>query len=453
VLLREVIHLARPTIVRLEHWLTARARTHAAHPAVETPRGTLTYAELDAAAAAAARRLAARGVGRGDRVAVALEPGLGLAALVHAVPKLGAALVPLNPAAPPAELDRLTTVAGAHSLLREMPDGDEADVELETESPVGDGMLVVLTSGTTGQPRPVELSLGNIQASALASSWNLGVDPEDRWLAVLPLFHIGGLSILTRSAVYGTTAVIHDSFDADRVRDALEDGGITLASFVPTMLRRLRDAGLEQAPRLRAALLGGGPVPPDLLEWARGLGLPVIPTYGMTETCSQVATQDPEEALAGERGARPLEGAEIEIGAGGEILVRGAMVAAGALAEDGWLHTGDVGQIDAAGRLHVVGRLKDIIVTGGENVAPAEVEGVLQAHPAVTDSGVIGVPDPEWGEAVTAYVVLRSAADPAELIAHCASALSGYKVPKAIHVVDALPRNAAGKLIRGELPG
>jgi O-succinylbenzoic acid--CoA ligase len=452
VLFGEVGHLARPTIVRLEHWLTARARSHAAHPAVEAGERTLTYADLDEAAAAAARRLAALEVGRGDRVATTLGAGLEFAALLHAMPKLGAALVPLDPAAPSAAHARLMERAGARLLVDSPLDGPQADADLAVESAAGDVMLVIFTSGTTAEPKPVELTLGNLEASAVASSWNLGVDPKDRWLGVLPLFHVGGLSVLTRSAIYGTTAVLHESFDAAAVRAALEAGAITLASFVPTMLVRLREAGLERAPALRAALLGGGPIPSELLEWARELRLPVLPTYGMTETCSQIATMDPGEALAGQSGARPLEGAEIRVADDGEILVRGPMVAAGALAADGWLHTGDAGRFDEAGRLQVDGRIKETIVTGGENVAPAEVEGALLEHPAVADAGVVGVPDPEWGEAVTAYVVLASQATAAELIEHCARLLTRFKVPKAIHVVDSLPRNAAGKLLRAELP-
>jgi O-succinylbenzoic acid--CoA ligase len=344
--------------------------------------------------------------------------------------------------------------AAAATLLVDTPlDGAEADTDLLPACQDEDVMLVVFTSGTTAEPRAIELTAQNLLASAVASSWNLGVDPADRWLGVLPLFHVGGLSILTRSAVYGTTAVIHERFDPARVRAELERGSVTLASFVPTMLQRLRDEGLERAPALRAALLGGGPIPPELLDWARDRGLPVVPTYGMTETCSQIATMDPEDALAGERGARPLEGAEIEISDADEILVRGPMVARSALAADGWLHTGDLGRLDDEGRLHVEGRIKDTIVSGGENVAPAEVEAVLLQHEGVADAGVVGVADPDWGEAVTAYVVLSSAVEPDALIQHCAHALSRFKVPKSVHVVDSLPRNAAGKLLRGELGG
>jgi O-succinylbenzoic acid--CoA ligase len=212
------------------------------------------------------------------------------------------------------------------------------------------------------------------------------------------------------------------------------------------MLRRLADAGLEKAPALRAALLGGGPVPRDLLAWAAERSLPVLQTYGMTETCSQIAT-----ATATTGGARVLPGVELSISDEGEILVRGPMVSRGALATDGWLHTGDRGRLDGDGTLWVEGRLKDVIVTGGENVACAEVERVLEDHPAVVEAAVIGVPDPEWGEVVTAYVVLSNGVAAAELIDHCRQQLAAYKAPRAIHTVDALPRNAAGKLLRRSL--
>ena len=296
---------------------------------------------------------------------------------------------------------------------------------------------VIFTSGTTGEPKPVYLTAANHEASAIASAWNLGVDPGDRWLCCLPLWHVGGLSILHRSALYGTTAVLHDGFHAQRVREELESGGITQVSLVATMLRRLIDAGLGEWPTLRAALVGGGPVPSDLVEWAAGTGFPLIQTYGMTETASQVVT-----------GGRPLLGVDLEIAADGEILVSGPMVAPGATSEDGWLHTGDRGRLDANGSLHVEGRLDDMIVTGGENVAAAEVEAALLSHPAVADAAVVGQPNPEWGEAVTAYVVLAAEASDDELLTHCRQRLAAFKVPKSVHRRDELPRNAAGKLLR-----
>jgi O-succinylbenzoic acid--CoA ligase len=260
-----------------------------------------------------------------------------------------------------------------------------------------------------------------------------------------------------RSAVYGTAAIVHERFEVEAVRRSLESGEATLVSLVATQLRRLAQAGLTHAPALRAALVGGGPVPRDLLAWASERGLPVLQTYGMTETASQIATLPADEALAGRRGAsagRALPGVELRVDATtGEILVRGPSVARGALAADGWLHTGDRGRLDDDGYLWVEGRLDDVIVSGGENVSAAEVEDVLAAHPAVAEAAVVGREDPEWGQAVTAYVVLASGrtASDAELVAHCRARLAPHKAPKAIHRVVALPRTESGKVARGRL--
>jgi O-succinylbenzoic acid--CoA ligase len=291
--------------------------------------------------------------------------------------------------------------------------------------------------GAVFVPLDPELTYGNFKASADASAENLGVEPDDRWLCALPLFHVGGLSILTRSAVYGTCAVVHERFDAEAVRASLESGEATLVSLVATMVRRLRAAGLTRAPALRAALVGGGPVPRDLLDWGAEVGLPLLETYGLTETCSQIATP------------KLLPGVDVRIAADGEILVRGPMVAPGAIDADGWLHTGDRGRIDFDARLYVEGRLKDVIVSGGENVAAAEVEAALLAHPAVDDAAVVGRPDPEWGEAVVAYVVTTASDD--ELRAHCREHLSRHKVPRAFERVAELPRTESGKVLKGRL--
>jgi O-succinylbenzoic acid--CoA ligase len=423
----------------LDDWLTLRARTHADRPALITGGRTVLYRELDELAASCARRLAALGAGEGDRVATTLSPGLDFAVLLHALPRLGAVLVPLNTRDPYLEVESVLVVA---EPLR----GQEADVPLRSEVDPDAPQVVIHTSGTTAQPKPVELTYSNFAASAVASAWNLGVDPDDRWLCVMPLFHVGGLSILTRSAIYGTCAVVHDGFDSGAVRDSIESGEATLVSLVATMLRRLRTAGLERAPGLRAALIGGGPVPRDLLDWGREAGLPLLQTYGMTETCSQIAT-----AGAGDTRARALPGVELDTTAEGEILARGPMVAPGAVAGDGWLHTGDRGHIDDEGFLHVEGRIKDTIVTGGENVAAPEVEEALLSHPAVTDAAVVGRPDPEWGEVVTAFVVLSDETPDDDLRAHCRERLAGYKVPRAFERVSELPRTASGKLLKGRL--
>jgi O-succinylbenzoic acid--CoA ligase len=306
--------------------------------------------------------------------------------------------------------------------------------ERETRVDPDSTFVVIHTSGTTGRPKPVELTYGNFHASAVANAQNLGVQPDDRWLCCMPLFHVGGLSILTRSAVNQTEAVIHDGFDLDEVKQALAEERITLVSLVPTQLSRLLDAGVT-APHLRAALIGGGPIPKDLLARAP---FPIIPTYGMTETCSQVWT------------GKPLPGAEIVNGPEGELLIRGPMVAPNAIADDGWLHTGDRGHIDEQGNLTVEGRIADTIVTGGENVAVAEVEEALLSHPAIKDAAVVGRPDDEWGQAIHAFVVVVG--DTATLDEHLRTRLAGYKVPKELHEIHEIPRNAAGKILRGRLP-
>ena len=408
---------------------------------MESAAGAVTYAELDAAATLAARRLAAQGVGEGDRVATTLAPGPEFAALLHALPRLGAALVPLNTRLPDEARRRQVELSRAKLVLdRPLEDGFETELVPRLLLDPDAVHTVLFTSGTSGQPKPVELTVANQGAAAAASQAVFRYGPEDRWLCPLPLFHIGGLAILVRCARAGATAVL-----AERVDPAALEG-ITLASVVATQLRRLRDAGLTEAPALRAFVLGGGPVPPELLEWARSHELPVRSTYGMTESCSQVAVTAPWE-----RRAVPVPGAELAIGEQDEILVRGPMVAPAAVDADGWLHTGDVGRIDRAGALSVEGRIKELIVTGGENVAPATVEAALAAHPGIADAAVVGVADPEWGEAVTAYVVEHRPVSDYELLAFCRERLAGYQVPKAVVRVARLPRNAAGKLQRDRL--
>ncbi|MEX2024548.1 MAG: AMP-binding protein [Thermoleophilaceae bacterium] len=430
----------------MDDWLTAAARSRPRHPAVEAPDGALTYAELDERADAAARRLAALGVEPGGRVATTLPPSTRFCALLHAAPRLGAALVPLNTRLPvPAQRAQADAV-GADAIVDGPLDGMEAAFEPRHDVDPAAVHSVLFTSGTSGEPKPVELTVANHDASAAGSAAAFGVEPGDRWLCPLPLFHVAGIGILVRCARSATTAVLHDRFDPLGIVNALEAGDATLISLVPTQLRRLRDSGLSSAPALRALLLGGGPIPPDLVEWARAAGLPVRCTYGMTETASQVAVTAPWEPAA-----TPLPGVEIRIGADAEIEVRAPMAAPAAVDADGWLRTGDRGSLDRHGRLRVEGRIKDLIATGGEKVAPATVEAVLLAHPSVADAAVAGTPDPDWGEAVTAFVVERKPVSDYDLLAFCRERLAGFQVPKRVVRVESLPRNAAGKLLRADL--
>ena len=434
----------------LDPWLPRAAALRPDHPALIDADGTpTTYAELHEEALDAAAVLQAKGIEGGDRVALALPAATPFLAAFHATQMLGATVVPIDLRLGPREREQ--RMAGAKVVVEQPLEraGEQDACLLERLDPDAPATLVH-TSGTTADPKPVALTVGNWTWNALGSALALGLDPEDRWLCALPLSHVGGLAILIRSAIYGTTVVLHERFDTETVLTAIERDGVTLASLVPTTLARLLDAGLKAPNTLRVALIGGGPLPPVLAAQAQEAGIPVAQTYGMTEACSQVTTSLPGEPVTA---GRPLLGQQVAIGADDEILVKGPTVAPGAADEDGWLHTGDCGELDAQGRLTITGRKADTIVSGGENVAPAEVEAALLAHPAVADAGVHGRPDPQWGEAVVATVVLHDGAETEaeELRAHVASQVARFKVPKEIAFADCLPRTASGKLLRREL--
>jgi O-succinylbenzoic acid--CoA ligase len=438
----------------LDNWLAQRAATCPDRPGLIAGGYEIASAELDFEASRAARRLAARGVRRGATVALELTPGLDYVLLLHALMKLGAIAYPMNTRLAPGEREAELNRAAPALVISDTGDAGltEADLPLLGEHDLDALHCRILTSGTSGHPRPVGLTYGNHLWSAVGSAFNLGVEPTDRWLCCLPLFHVGGLSIVMRSVIYGTTAVVHEGFDTDRIAASLEGDGITLISLVATQLVRLMEADVDLLP-LRAVLVGGGPVPEDVLEEAVGRGATVVQTYGLTEAASQVTTLAPGEAQRklGSAG-RPLLTTHLRI-QDGEILVQGPTVAPGTADEDGWLHTGDLGHIDDEGFLYVEDRLGDVIVTGGENVLPAEVEEVLMRHPDVVDAAAVGRSDAEWQEAIAAVVVLRDGAgtDATELRAHCAEALAGYKVPKRFEFVAELPRTASGKLMRSAL--
>jgi O-succinylbenzoic acid--CoA ligase len=440
----------------VEPWLARAARTQPQRVAIDSPGRSLTYEQLLVAAAAAGGALRSRGVGPGDRVAIALPAGADFAVALHGCLLCGAVAVPVDLRLGRGEREAITAetvalvdeplVAGNGSSLgaaeRAWPQHD-----------LDAAAAVIHTSGTSGAPRAITLTYGNWLWSALGSATALGVDPEERWLCALPVAHVGGLSILVRSAIYGTTALLHERFETAAVLETIMRApGATLVSLVPTTLARLLDAGLADPPSLRGALIGGGPVAAALLERARAAGVGVSQTYGLTEACSQVTTEPLAESGTATAGP-PLFCTRVRVADDGEILVHGPTVAPAALAADGWLHTGDVGEL-VDGRLRVTGRRADTIVTGGENVAPAEVEAVLAEHEGVLEVAVIGRPDPEWGEAVCAIVVTRDGAgvDAEDLRRHCAARLASFKIPKTFELRDApLPRTRSGKLLRREL--
>ncbi len=459
----------------LEAWLQRACASAPAAIAVQTPRGSCTYAQLHERARAGAAELRARGVDPGERVAIALPAGLDFAYALHACLLLGAVAVPVDLRL--GERERAAIVDGAAVVVDEPLRLDAAGAMTAGAVHDLDAVAAIIhTSGTTSAPKPVELTYGNFLWSALGSAVALGLDPRERWLCNLPLSHVGGLSILLRSAIYATTAVVHERFDPELALAAIlaDSVPVTLVSLVATTLARLLDAGLERPPALRCALTGGGPVPAALLQRARAAGVPVSLTYGLTEACSQVSTTPlaaldhlsaateadgpaagaPTVVSAAPTAGPPLFCTRVRIGPEGEIEVAGPTVARGALDADGWLRTGDLGRLNAEGNLQVTGRKADTIVTGGENVAPTEVEAILEEHPGVLEAAAVGRPDERWGEAVTALVVLRAGtrAEHEELREHCAARLAAHKVPKRVALVEGpLPRTRSGKLLRREL--
>jgi O-succinylbenzoic acid--CoA ligase len=482
--------------VSARNWLLQRAEQAPDAPALEFDGAPWTFAEL----AERARRGAAYVLGThpaGDEpLALLLPGGADFAAWFHALALAGRTVLPLNTRLTCGELAQQLTDARVSWLLGE--GGDARLDDLAQRVPglrtwaapslaalpgpssslpgaridEGGTLAVLFTSGTTGRAKGACLSWGNFLASAHGAADRLGPTVAGRWLACMPLFHVGGLSILMRSALYGGPVRLQPRFDAAAVSNALDSGDIAGLSLVPTMLSRLLEhrAGRRSPAGLRVLLLGGAPVAPDLLRRAFEAGFPVCPTYGLTEATSQVATAAPPNAT-GASPMRPLSGIELRIvddghdlpvGAAGEIAVRGATVMQGYLNDAqatqralraGWLFTGDMGYLDATGGLHVLDRRDDLVISGGENVYPAEIEAVLLEHPAVTEVGVAGVPDADLGARVVAWVVVRPGAeiDAAALDRYCRARLAGYKRPREFRIVDALPRNAAGKLQRRRL--
>ena len=496
--------------MRVRNWLLERARLCGSEEALRFGERRLSFEALADHSLRGARGLRRWGVQDGDLVAALLGNGLDFVQLVHAVSLCGSRFLPLNTRLTPEELvAQLRASRATHFIYGSGELGDRAraasqelpalesaafDAGFEGRSlqgstdrghtaprtehiDLGEVFAVLFTSGTSAAPKGVCLTHGNLQASALAAALHLELRRDDRWLACLPLFHIGGLSILMRNALLGSPVLIHERFDPEWVSAAIDDG-ITHVSLVPTMLGRLLDVRAERpAPTsLRGILLGGAAAPLPLLERARELGFPVLPSYGLTEACSQVATCAPgdSETASQQIGSvgRALFGTEIRIadaagrllppGREGEILVRGPTVMAGYLHDadgtgralrDGWLHTGDLGALDSTGRLRMLDRRADLIVSGGENVSPAEVEAVLREHRDVAEVGVAGLPDRDLGSRVAAWVVPRAGVQcrAGDLRHFCRRRLAGFKVPKEFHFTACLPRNSSGKLLRRRL--
>jgi len=323
-----------------------------------------------------------------------------------------------------------------------------------------DAAMIVFTSGTTGAPRAAVLTRAALLASAAASAANLGWQDDDCWLLAMPIARVGGLSILTRCLAARRAVALAPGFDAEQFPGWVQRHRITLASLVPTMLAKVLDAHPNWKPpaHLRAVLIGGAAAPARLLAGAAQRGLPIVITYGCTETCSQVVATPYELRFEAARcgAGRPLVGAQVRV-VDGHIEVRGPMRMAGYAGEppldpQAWFDTGDLGEFDGEGFLHVKARAGDLIITGGENVYPAEVEQVLEAFPGITAAGVFGVPDETWGQVVAAALVTKGELpEDRSLIQFLQQRLAVYKLPRRICRLPALPQTSAGKLDRTRL--
>jgi o-succinylbenzoate---CoA ligase len=431
----------------------------------------MLWSECHKKAASAGMVLQRAGAKPGRPIAAITASAEVLATLAHAASLLGVPLFPLDPKLPEAVITHLLTQAGVELIvsgsdsanLKVEPRGMVADDEAGTPPSHrrgGDIALLVATSGSCGQPKSVMLSALNLRAAALASAASTPLRPGDRWLACLPLFHIGGFSILTRCALAGAEAVLHQGFDPARVLRDLALARITHLSLVPAMLAALIEiTEAPPPPALRHVLIGGAALHPDLAELAVGLGWPVQPSYGMSETSSQVATlaKLPRPWRAGLVG-RPLPGASIELGLGGTLKVRGPMVMLGYAnpsmepglgLEDGWFQTNDLAKITESGELIVLGRADDVIVSGGVKVQPWIVEDLLTRCPGVDSVMVSGRKNPVWGEIVVA--VYTGTASEGQLIDWCRVNLPPGLRPRDAIRIHVLPALTSGKPDRAAL--
>ncbi|MCS1351575.1 o-succinylbenzoate--CoA ligase [Mechercharimyces sp. CAU 1602] len=477
----------------LPNWLKKRAHTTPDRIAMISDEGrNVTFEQLHERVSVVAAKLAAWGIAEGDRVALLMGNKEVTVECIHALAYLGAVVIPLNTRLAKAECLFQVRDAEATFLITDdtystqaIAVGKEAALHVSSFSqlsqlkegyvPIKDHFCldevftIMYTSGTTGDPKGVQLTYGNHWWSAIGSALNLGLNASDRWLVCVPLFHMSGFSILMRSVIYGMGVVLHPSFDVERVHHSLCHDRISHISVVSTMIQQLLDHvdGKTCPNTLRCVLLGGGPAPTHLLERCRDKELPVYQTYGMTETASQMATLAPEDMMRklGSAG-KPLfpaelcivkEGEQQPVGQAGEIAVRGPNVMKGywnhpkknrEVFQEGWFYTGDIGKVDEEGFLYVLDRRKDLIISGGENIYPAQIEAIISQHPAVHDVAVVAQADKHWGQVPIAFVSLYSSVEEEELRRHCAASLASYKVPKEVRVVSEIPRNASNKIMR-----
>lgn len=463
----------------LFQWLELHASTRPEHPAVidRVAGETVTYRQFARRSAAQAERLRAIGVGTGDRVAVLSQNRIEILELLFGCARIGAILVPLNWRLSVDEQTRILAdcepsvlfydpsmpLPGTDCPLRILDGAGEVDVHPTAE--VLEGPVVILyTGGTTGVPKGAILTQRSIDANARNTIQGWGLTADDVAPVFTPMFHTGGLNVIaTPLFVLGGTVVLPAPFTAESALQVIAEERCTFVFMVPTMFTMLRESPRynPQALRhVRSFVSGGAPCPQPLMEAYWNDGLPLRQGYGLTEAGPNnfgATVQDARER-PGTVG-RPLPGVRIRLAGNGEVLIAGDHLMAGywkrseSPIEGGWLRTGDLARVDADGFYYICGRSKEMYISGGENVFPAEIEEVLLSHPSVLEAAVVGVPDARWGEVGRAYLVPRPGCvlEAEHIVSYCQGRLARYKTPRQVRVVPSLPKSPAGKILKRAL--
>ncbi len=463
----------------IDRILRDRARNTPNRVAVDDGARRWTYAELDARSEELAACL-----GRGERVATLTANTAEHVAVFFACAKAGAILLPLSWRLSPHELayqlddaepslllaadgfaalaDETLALASVRPAREPVPRDESSQAEVGAEDP----LLLVYTSGTTGKPKGAVLTHANCFWTNLSFDLATSMHGDDVVLQVLPQFHVGGWNVQPLLAWWkGATVVLERDFDPGRALRLVEEKRVTTMMGVPaTYLFMANEPGFERADlsSLRCCVVGGAPMPEALLETWQRRGVDIVQGYGLTEASPNVLCLAPEDAVRKTGWAgKPYPHVDVSLSDEDELLVKGPNVFPGywrneaatreAFTADGWLRTGDIAERDDEGNYRIKGRLKDMVISGGENVYPAEVEAVLHEHPAVVEAAIVGRPDPTWGEVCVAFVVLRAEATEEELVEHCRAKLARFKVPKEVRFVDSLPRSGMNKVLKDEL--
>lgn len=472
----------------IPHWLTKQAELAPNKLAIEIDdSGSLTFSELHKQSKLMAKKIATLNLKSKDRVAILSANSLDMLIAIHALSYLDVIIVLLNTRLTSKELNYQLENSNTQLLIttNDMIENKQLVApqtktfiqlnKLTPQTPVNlkefiklaDVFTVMYTSGTTGLPKAVGHTYKNHWSSAINSGLNLGIHADDKWLSPLPMFHVGGLSVFIKSVVYGMPVYLLPNYTKERLTKVMFEKDITIASLVTLMLADfIKSTGKREVPKkLRAILLGGGSVPEVLLEQIKTKKIPLVQSYGMTETSSQIITLSPDDSIRkmGSAG-KPLMAAEVKINAPaneiGEIFVKGPMVineyynnpeATKESFTSGWLKTGDLGYLDEEGYLYVVDRRSDLIISGGENIYPTEVENVLLSHENVEEVAVVKQVDEKFGHVPIAFVVLKDKTSKPDFKLSLKEQLASYKHPKTYHFIDKLPRTASNKIKRFEL--